>query len=137
VDAYTTLSYFDQLSVFSEYLHKKGLDEDLMIGNHITVFAPTNDAIKSQLKFHEREYLMGECGGGLKDLDIWTKHHLHYDEVLYSDTFDVGDTNVTTEQGEPIKVEKDERGRMHVAGGNVTYKDVLAENGTNYLSFIK
>jgi hypothetical protein len=87
------LSYFDQLQVFSEYLHKRNLDKDLTFGDHITIFAPTNDAIKSQLKFHEREYLMGECGGGLNDLDIWVKHHLHYDKVLYSETFDLGDTN--------------------------------------------
>src|SRR5439155_4114390 len=89
----TTLSYFDQLKVFSDYLHKTKLDDVLTNEYHITVFAPTNDAIKSQLKFHEREYLMGECVGALDDLDIWTKHHLHYDKVLYSDTFDVGDTN--------------------------------------------
>ena len=67
--------------------------DDLSNAGPFTVFAPTNDAIKSQLKFHEREYLMGKCGGGLNDLDIWTKHHLHYDNVLYSDTFNLGDTN--------------------------------------------
>jgi hypothetical protein len=36
---------------------------------------------------------------------------------------------VPTIQGETIKVEKDEQGNMRVADGNVTFKDLLAENG--------
>ena len=43
---------------------------------------------------------------------------------------------MATVQGEPIKVEKDEQGNMRVAGGNVTFKDILAENGTNCLLII-
>ncbi|CAB4410673.1 unnamed protein product [Rhizophagus irregularis] len=129
VDLYTTLTSMDQLTVFSDYLRMRKLDDYLSNGNHITIFAPTNDVIKNQLKYHEREYLMGECGGGLDDLDLWTKYHLHNDRVLYSDSFENGNTNVPTVQGEPIKVEKDEQGNMRVAGGNVTFKDLLAENG--------
>jgi hypothetical protein len=33
-------------------------------------------------------------------------------------------------------VEKDERGNLRVAGGDVTFKDIIAENGTNYLPII-
>lgn len=83
----------DQLTVFSDYLRMRKLDDYLSNENHITIFAPTNDVIKNQLKYHEREYLMGECGGGLDDLDLWTKYHLHNDRVLYSDSFENGNTN--------------------------------------------
>ncbi|GBB93115.1 hypothetical protein RclHR1_02110014 [Rhizophagus clarus] len=129
VDLYTTLTSMDQLSVFSEYLRIRKLDDYLSNGNHITVFAPTNDVIKNQLKHYERDYLTGECGGGLKDLDLWANYHLHNDRVLYSDLFENGNTNVTTIQGEPIEVEKDEQGNMRIAGGVVTFIDLLAENG--------
>ncbi|RIA87980.1 FAS1 domain-containing protein [Glomus cerebriforme] len=129
VDLYTTLTSMDQLQVFSEYLRKKELDDHLSNGNHITIFAPTNDAIKSQLSFHEREYLMGECGGGLDDLELWVKNHLHNDTVLYSEAFKLGITKVPTIREEYIKVEKDEQGNMRVADGDVTFRDLLAENG--------
>ena len=52
----------------------------MLNGNHITIFAPTNDVINRQLQYHERQYSIGECGG---DLDLFVKHHLN-DEVLYS-----------------------------------------------------
>ncbi|CAI2190114.1 19858_t:CDS:2, partial [Funneliformis geosporum] len=114
---------------FSNYLRDREIDDYLSNENHITIFAPTNDAINVQLQFHERQYLIGECGGGLDDLDLFIKHHLNYEEVLYSEKFNVGLTNVNTVQGEPIKVEKDKQGDIRVADGSVPLKDLLAENG--------
>ncbi|CAG8552088.1 2742_t:CDS:2 [Funneliformis caledonium] len=128
-DIYTSLSSIDQLQVFSNFLRERELDDYLSNGNHITIFAPTNDAINRQLQFHERQYLIGECGGGLDDLDLFVKHHLNYEEVFYSEKFGVGNTNVSTVQGEPIKVEKDKQGNIRVADGTVPLKDLLAENG--------
>ncbi|CAG8619562.1 737_t:CDS:2 [Racocetra persica] len=105
------------------------LDNIIKIGNHITVFAPTDDSITKNLKHYEREFLTGNCGGGYRDLDRLIKHHLHYEEVLYTTNFTREKSKVVTPQGEPLEVVRDDNDVIHVANGLITYKDLLAHNG--------
>ncbi|CAG8676811.1 2244_t:CDS:2 [Cetraspora pellucida] len=134
MDALTTLDSFDQLQLFTSYLRIMDLDNYIKIGNHITVFAPTDDSINKNLKHYEREYLTGNCGGGFRDLDRLTKHHLHYDNVLYTTSFNSEKSDVETAQGEPLEVVRDENDVIHVANGLITYKDLLAHNATKFVS---
>ncbi|CAG8684074.1 16355_t:CDS:2 [Cetraspora pellucida] len=130
------MTYFTNLfhlvalfQLFTSYLRIMDLDNYIKIGNHITVFAPTDDSINKNLKHYEREYLTGNCGGGFRDLDRLTKHHLHYDNVLYTTSFSSKKSDVETAQGEPLEVVRDENDVIHVANGLITYKDLLAHNG--------
>ncbi|CAG8511934.1 19460_t:CDS:2 [Racocetra fulgida] len=119
----------DQLQIFTSYLRIMDLDNIIKVGNHITVFAPTDDSITKNLKHFEREFLTGNCGGGYRDLDRLIKHHLHYEDVLYT-------TNFTREKskGEPLEVVRDENDVIHVANGLISYKDLLAHNATKFVS---
>ncbi|CAG8551136.1 1205_t:CDS:2 [Acaulospora colombiana] len=129
MDALTTLSSLDQLRLFVKYLRMTRLSDHIENGNHITVFVPTNDAINHQFKSYEKEYFVGECGGGLRDLDLLAKHQLHSDNVIYSSSIERGSSKIETEQGEPLDVERDEGNNIRVANGLITLKDLLAENG--------
>ncbi|CAG8578893.1 14558_t:CDS:2 [Dentiscutata erythropus] len=129
LDAFGTLTSIDQLHIFVNYLRNTKLDRQIKYGNHITVFAVTDDAINHQFKSVEREYLTGECGGGINDATILIKHQLHFDKVLYSSSVEEGTTELETEQGEPLIINRDEHGNIRVSNGLVTLKDMLAENG--------
>ncbi|CAG8738557.1 14914_t:CDS:2, partial [Acaulospora morrowiae] len=126
-DAWTTLSSID-LKLYVNYLQLTGLNEYIKNRYHITVFAPTNDAIRHQFKPYEREYFIGECGGGLRDLGRLAKHQLHFDNIIYTSSIEQGSSEIGTEQGEPLEIRRDEN-NIHVANGLITLKDVLAENG--------
>ncbi|CAG8829689.1 11345_t:CDS:2, partial [Gigaspora rosea] len=100
----TTLDSIDQLEIFTTYLRLMDLDRHVKVGSHITLFTPTDDSITKRLKHYEREYLTGNCGGGFRDLDLLVKHHLHYEDVLYTTNFTHKLLPVDTAQGEPLKV---------------------------------
>ncbi|CAG8558941.1 2905_t:CDS:2, partial [Dentiscutata erythropus] len=133
MDALTTLDSIDQLEIFTSYLRLMDLDKHVKIGNHITVFAPTDDSITKRLKHYEREYLTGNCGGGFRDLDLFVKHHLHFENVLYTTNFSHELLPVETVQGEPLEIVRDDNDAIHVADGLVTYKDLLAYNGVIHI----
>ncbi|RIB08559.1 FAS1 domain-containing protein [Gigaspora rosea] len=133
MDALTTLDSIDQLEIFTTYLRLMDLDRHVKVGSHITLFTPTDDSITKRLKHYEREYLTGNCGGGFRDLDLLVKHHLHYEDVLYTTNFTHKLLPVDTAQGEPLKVVRDDNDVIHVADGSVTYKDLLAYNGVIHI----
>ncbi|CAG8566736.1 13260_t:CDS:2 [Funneliformis mosseae] len=133
MDIYTSLSSIST-SFFFPIIFVRKLDNYLLNGNHITIFAPTNDVINRQLQYHERQYSIGECGGGLDDLDLFVKHHLN-DEVLCSKNL-----ALEIQMGEPIKVEKDKLGNIRVCRWKCPLKVIHVINNIaipNALHFTK
>ncbi|KAG9296617.1 hypothetical protein G9A89_002888 [Geosiphon pyriformis] len=122
----TLHSLGDGLRLFTEYLAKQGLSKYLAEKPHLTVFAPTDDAFGLKFKIYETNYFLGECGGGLNDLEIVLKYHV-LDGLIYTKNMHNNSTEPTL-QGEFIEIQIYPE-YIKVGDGNITQTDVLAENG--------
>lgn len=115
----------DNLSLVYEAISAAGALDKLEGKTKYTVFAPTNDAIKSELaslNISKEEFFADKSR-----LENVIKFHIVPDEIVYSKEVKE-DKSVKTANGQMLELAQ-ENDNFSVNGTNISMRDLVADNG--------